>query len=187
MRNTSDNEKSIGKLFREASAGEREAFEKLYAEFYTPLYRYMYFRLKNRSDALDLTQTVFFKFWKNIGSYKEAGTPSAFLYTIARNTLIDFFRTKKHDAIPSDELVAKQDEATVPELPRDDSFAEEIRNSLLILGDSEREIITLRFMSELSNAEISTITGKTEPAIRQIQSRALRALREHLKNKKLFE
>lgn len=172
-------------LVQEAKDGNSTAFSTLYEHYLTPIFRFVYFRVRTHEDAEDLTQHIFLKAWSALPEFKHQGKYfSAWLYRIARNTTIDYWRKKKEISLDpgAAAFLNQRDES-----PRPDTVAENkedadlFRKALHVLNEDQQTILTLKFIEDLSNKEIALITDKTEGAIRQIQSRALRALRQHLK------
>ena len=165
-----------------AKKGDHEAFSYLYKAYITPLYRYIYFRTGNKVDAEDLVQDVFLKAYKSFLNYSYSGTsPLAYFYTIARNTVIDFHRKKKIPVADDEESsmrVVDDKETPDQEAMRNES-AIALHKQIGLLSEDQRDVVTLRFIEGLSTEEISTMLGKTEVAVRQLQSRALRALRKN--------
>lgn len=172
-------------LLARAKQGDHTAFGELYEMYFTSVFRYIYFRVRSRPEAEDLTQVVFVKAFEAMPRFTEQGrSPLAFFFTIARNTVINFWR-KKREVLPRDPeeffatLVSNQ--ATPEEIV---SRAEQFSNVKLViqsLTDEQQEVITLRFMGELSNREIAGMLGKSEDAVRQLQCRGLKALRDYFK------
>lgn len=169
------------KLFEAVQNGDTEAFGALYTLYYTPIYRYFYFRLKDKDEARDLTQTVFLKVFKvreNItGTLHE---PLSYFYTVARNTLIDY-RRKNKETLSLDEtmLDIPAPEEDLEEKLNDKILFKELEKAFNILTQEQREVITLKFIEDQSNTEIASILGKREEAIRQLQSRAIRLLKKY--------
>jgi len=159
-------------------------FENLYQAYLTPVYRYCYVRLGSKEAAEDVAQVVFEKVWKAKEGYRNQGkTPLAYLFTIARNTIID--RLRRTEAIPMDPqtpafLIAEDDTHD----PRSDSHrreaAEIVYRGLGKLAEEPREVLVLRYIAELSYEDISLLLGKTQEAIRQIVSRGLKELRNYI-------
>ncbi len=176
-------------LFAKAKAGDSEAFGALYPLYYTPIFRYLYARTKKRADAEDLAQTVFMKVF-GARERIEMGnaSPLAYFFVVAKNTLIDLWRKKKHGMIVSDEAVEKMSDSVSDgdRLVREHESKEFLAEALRKLTPDQEEIIALRYMGDLSTKEIKDITGKNEDAIRQLESRALKALRIYCKDKKYF-
>lgn len=170
----------IQDIITQAKNGNSEAFALLYKEYYVPLYRYIHLRIKNKEQVEDLTQDVFLKIYRTLGSLDPAATsPIGYFYTIARNTLIDHWRKKSTGASVSDDELMLQVADESPDAMATASLKEQ--SSLLYecldeLTDEQREVISLRFIQELSTAEIAAQLGKKETAVRQLQVRGLRTL-----------
>ncbi len=167
----------------------RQLGEKLYVSHYTPLYRYLFFRLRNKRDAEDLAQTVFVKAFASLkhGIWDGAGDIH-YLFTIARNTLIDHFRRSKHVPITSDELI----EATADTVTTSAPVEEREHRELVALGISklkaaEAEAVTLRYLSDMEYSDIARLMDKREDAVRQLVHRGLKSLREHLEQDGLLD
>lgn len=163
-----------------------ERFEELYERFFTPVFRYIMLRVKNRAEAEDLAQTVFMKAYQANPPGKGGQELSLnYFFTVARNTVIDHWRKKK------DVVVDDPDEAfeNIPdtETPETGAMRGEantaVQEALGHASPLEREVLILKFMNELSTKEIAKLLGKTEVAVRQLQSRGLKAVRGHLQDK----
>mgnify|MGYP001593937788 CR=1 FL=1 len=180
----------IPELVERARNGDAESFARLYRHYLTPIYRFLYWRVKNREDADDLAQTVFTKAWNAIPSLQKEGNHfTAWLYTIARNAAMDYWRKKKEVLFDIPEAIeGRMDPApdTAMDAVERAEGASILRKALGVLNDDQQEIIILRFFEEMSNKEISNITGKTEAAIRQIQCRALKMMRDFCKQRKIL-
>ncbi len=169
----------IQKTVERAKQGDHEAFSLLYSEYYVPVYRYIYARVKRKEQTEDLVQDVFVKIYKSVGSLNpQAASPLAYFYTIARNTLIDHWRKKTIQSESDDEFLASipDPSPTALEAARLREDADLLRACLSKLTAEQQEAVTLRYVSELSNKEIAAIMDKNETAVRQLQVRALRTL-----------
>lgn len=176
-----NNQGNLKSLILQAKEGNDKAFEEVYKGYYTPLFRYILTRIKDRAEAEDMTQIVFMKIWKYIPSWNEEHTsPLSFFFTVARNTLIDHFRKNKNKEIVSDEIVYNfsLSKDSGEDISGEKELKEEIRNSILKLSVDQQEIIILYYMNDMTYKEIAEMTGKQEEAIRQLHSRAIKKLRE---------
>ena len=175
---------NLKKLILKAKGGDSGAFEEVYSTYYTPLFRYIYSRVKSKEEAEDMTQNVFIKIWNAVPTWNASHTsPLSFFFTVARNTMIDYFRKSSHKEIVSDEVIRKFADTVGSHM---DTESQETKDSLLLaiskLTDEQREVITLFYTQDLTYEEISTITGKRQDAIRQIHSRAMKKLRDLYKH-----
>ena len=125
-------------------------------EQYDKVYRYCYFRVKNQHLAEDITQETFLRFFES-SSYKDAGRPLAYLYTVARNLCIDEFR-KVHTEELKEEIVQNGFEDAVVE-------KENLHQAMATLSKEEQELILLRYVNEVSLADISKMYGKSRFAL----------------------
>ena len=186
----SKNQHDPSVLIELAKQGDSSAFGILYKMYFTPVFRYIYFRVKDKKTAEDLVQSVFLKAYESISGFREQGKdPLAYFFTIARNAVIDYWRKKKEILMEGNEEIldkVRDTEASPLEFIEKGDKAAVLKEAIKNLTDDQQEIINLKFISDLSNAEISKITGKNEDAIRQLQSRALKNLREILKENKLI-
>lgn len=159
--------------------GDAEAFGSLYDQLCDDMYRYFYHQTGRRDDAEDLVSLTFLRAWQAISSFKWRGRPfEAWLFTVARNQLIDFYR-RQRDSAPLDD--ASEDANPGPEAIALASLdAAATRTALDRLTREQREVLVLKFYLNRDNHEIATIMGKREGTIRGLQLRALRALRRQL-------
>lgn len=170
-------------LMQLAKEGDPEAFGRLYELYFTPVYRYLYLRTKNKEEAEDLSQSVFIKVFKSIGSFQDKNRPPlAYFFTVARNTVIDHWRKRKDILIdkPLETGIAMENEADNPlDLIDKKSTAQAIYKAIENLTEEQQEVIILKFINDLTTAEIAKILEKKEDAIRQLQCRALKILKQY--------
>jgi len=164
------------RLVELAKAGDGQAFARLYEAYFDRVYRFIFFRVTDDEVAEDLASQVFLKAWENLHRYRPHGPFLAWLYAIARNTVIDNYRTRK-PTVSLDEAapVATQDEKLDDRL----QFQFEIQalqEAMQRLTQEQQEVITLKFIAEYDTAEIARHMGKSEGAVRALQMRALQAL-----------
>ena len=125
-------------------------------EQYDKVYRYCYFRVKNRHLAEDITQETFLRFFES-HHYRDVGRPLTYLYTIARNLCIDEFRKVPVEEL-KEEIVQNGFEEAIVE-------KESLYQAMEILSKEEQELILLRYVNELSLADLSKIYGKSRFAL----------------------
>lgn len=180
-------EEEIKQLIIQAKSGDTEAFGVVYNKYLTPIYRYIYLRVRDKDLADDLTQDVFIKVFNSLGTFTiRSGSPLSYFYTVARNVLIDNYRKKKNVLISEEELEGRMVDEDTPEKQ---SIVKDTVNTLSkaleTLSENESEAITLKFIENYSNKEIGEIMGKSEEAVRQLQSRGMKTLRTVLKKEDL--
>lgn len=167
-------------LVGKAIEGESSAFGTLYDHYQPRIYRFVLIRVGRREEAEDLTHQAFLNAWKNIGNYKHRGLPfSSWLYRIARNLIIDFYRTAKNDLPLDDELnVITEDHRLLEKKLENEQLMAAIRT----LKNEHQEVIILRFIEEYSIAETAAAMERSQGAVKLLQHRALHRLRLTLEN-----
>lgn len=165
-------------LIQQAKWGNKDAFGKLYEMYLGKIYRYIFFQVgQNVHIAEDITEIVFIKAWEGLEKYK-IGSFQAWLYQIARNAVIDHYREHSRTTVLEDHVIDdKQDHEHEVFLGME---MDRVRAAMKHLTEEQQELITLKFVDELSNKEIAKLLGKKEDAIRAMQYRALQALRDYL-------
>jgi len=167
-------------LVSRAQSGEQDAFTLLYREYVAQIYRYIYLRVGQSAQAEDLTQEVFLRVIKNIGNYRYRGRPFvSWLFRIAHNLVIDYYRQMKKEGtvffIDSISITVDDDPAVTVE---QDMEMLEIKQAIDKLPPRQREVISLRFGSELSIAETARAIGKTEGTVKKLQYEGIIKLRK---------
>ena len=163
-------------LVEKAKAGDADAFGQLYDACVDRVYRFIYFRVSDQSTAEDLTSQVFLKAWQNFDRYRPNGPILAWLYAIARNTVIDHYRTFKQ-TVPLDDAVpvAAQDDKLDDQVELQFEMSS-LQESLKNLTEEQQEVLLLKFIAEYETDQIARKMGKSEGAVRALQMRALQAL-----------
>lgn len=160
---------------------DKDAFGEIYSRYVERIYNYIYYRTGNTDDAQDLTARTFHRAMRHIPNYKDKGVPfSAWLYRIARNLVANWHRDQsRRQMVSIDEIMHLQHGEGSPE-----SLMQMLQNEEQLLGavrklPSERqELLILKFLHELPNAEIGAIMGRSEGAIKSLYHRTLVALRD---------
>ena len=167
-------------LVRRAQNRDQEALAQLYEEHFDKIYRYITIRIGDKMEAEDLTQQVFLNTLRSISSFKWKGTPfSAWLFRIAHNQVVDYLRKRKRTAGPLDESLASSGDS--PHLLAERKLdIEQLLSATQQLTPAQREVISLRFTSELSIAQVAEVMGKSQGAVKALQHSAIVALRKVL-------
>lgn len=168
-------------IIARARAGEEAALIELY-EWYKPrVYRFLYYRLRDKHSAEDLTTEVFLRMLQSLPSFQFQGTPfQAWLFQIARNLVVDDFRrqsVRNHD--PLDEVLEANEE--LPEdIAQGRMMKAELQDALLELTAGQLDVIALRFIAGQSIADVAQALDKSESAVKSLQARGLKALEQRL-------
>ena len=169
-------------LVQEAGS-DPEAFGELYERHVRKIYNYIYYRTGNHHDAEDLTARVFQRALRHVGNFQDQGVPfTAWLYRIAHNLVANWHRDRsRRPVVPLDKHAAVSEVAEHPEF---EAIAHEEQQMLLLavrrLPADRQELLILKFVERLSNAEIGEIMDRTEGAIKSLYHRTLIALREEV-------
>ena len=163
-----------------------EAFGLLYERYIDRIYSYVYYRTGNHHDAEDLTARVFHQALKHIPRYVQRGAPfSSWLYRIAHNLVANWHRDRSRRQVVSLDQVA----SVAPlgdESPFEHAARSERRDKLLEairrLPADRQQLLILKFVERLPNAQIGQIMGRTEGAIKSLYHRTLVSLRSDLAN-----
>lgn len=185
MADCQDEDPQDSDLVRQAVAGDHQAFGLLYDRYSLPIYRFLRAHLSDPYEAENITSEVFLRAWQSLTTYQERGHPfSSYLFRIARNAIIDSHRKSRFRIIPLDRTNLEIDESHLPSeiLARDQEIGQ-LHQALLGLKEVYRSVLILRFLVGLSSAEVSSILGRSEGAVRVLQHRALKRLKRIMVDK----
>lgn len=158
----------------------RDDFEKIYDEYFPKIYNYIFYRLMSREDTEELVSEVFLKVVGNLEQFdSEKAQFKTWIYRIAQNTLIDFYRTRKPEASLDDENVDWEPsvdfEAQLESITSPKRRA--IYQALTKLKERERMIIYYRFFEGYTNREIAKLLRMNESTVGTVLNRALKKLK----------
>ena len=163
---------------KQVQAGNAEAFGILYDRYLDKIYRFIYYKTFNKETAEDLTSEVFHKALIKITSFDlDKGSFSTWLYQIARNRVIDYYRTAK-SVVPLEDVFDMGVDERTPETLDAVAKLGEVKEYLQTLSAKQREIITLRVWEEKSYREIAELLGGSEDSVKMAFSRIIKELRE---------
>ncbi len=164
---------------------KKEKFGDLYDKHVDEIYRFVFLKVSTREVAQDITSEAFKKGWEAFKKNSEMKNPRAYLYRIARNLVIDHYRTKK-EHITNQEII---DELQDHSKDLEDKAAEakemaKVKEAMENLKDSYQDIIIYKYLEEMENSEIARIMEKSEGAVRVTAHRAINALEKELERLK---
>jgi RNA polymerase sigma-70 factor (ECF subfamily) len=172
---------AIERFVAEARSGDEWAFGMIFSHYHEPVYRFIASRVHRPSDAEDLTQLVFVKALEALPRYESRGVPfGGWLFRLARNTVIDFVRTRHEHAELEAVAERAHGDAGPDEIALIRQELDAVSTALRTLTDEQREAIALRFFAGLSAREAAEAMGKQEGTVRGLQFRAIAALRRQL-------
>lgn len=173
---------------QKAINGDEQAFTILYDENIDVIYRFVEIRVGDPQTAEDLTSKIFMKSWEKLSTFQDRGVPfRAWVFRIARNAIIDHYRTRK-DVAPL-ELVSNTSDGTQPmgEKLANDMDAEQVLALMEQLTSSQRQVLILRLMDGLTTDEAAANLNKRAGAVRALHMRALHRMTKLLKGTSLKE
>lgn len=162
---------------------DQDAFGQLYERYSQRIYQYIFYRTGSEADAEDLAAKTFMRAWQHMATYDDRGVPfSAWLYRIAHNLVANWHRDhSRRKVISLDDLSRWQVNEDGPEAS---ALLSEDRAALLSavrrLPADRQELLALKFVEHLSNAEIGGVMGRSEGAIKSLYHRTLLSLRDEL-------
>jgi RNA polymerase sigma-70 factor (ECF subfamily) len=165
------------------AGSDPEAFGEIYERHVRRIYNYIYYRTGNHHDAEDLTARVFQRAMRHVANFEDQGVPfSAWLYRIAHNLVANWHRDRsRRPVVPLEHYIVSSKESSHPEV---EAIVKEERRMLLAavrqLPPDRQQLLILKFVEQLSNAEIGEIMGRTEGAIKSLYHRTLNALRDEI-------
>ena len=178
MRESSESQDKI--LLLKASQGDAEAFGLLFDKYSKKIYRFIYFKVSNPEIAEDITSQCFLRVWEQIGTEQKIRKFQSWLYRVARNLVIDYYRSRQKEELPLIYSI-EQLESELPNINADQELdLKQLEKLLFTLKSEVREIITLRYIEELSIKEIAKIVDKSPANVRVIIHRALKELQKHV-------
>lgn len=170
------------RLVHRARRGDRKAFRALFDDLHDPVHAYLDRRCDDRHDTEDLVSTVFHKLLSNLGTFDPGrGSVTGWVMTMARHALIDHLR-RRRDTVDVDrmaDVLAGPGADPLAGIIRTEE-AERVRTELARFPAETRELLALRYGEGLRHAEVASLTGLTEVAVRQRLSRAVKQLRERV-------
>ncbi len=184
-RTISDN---IAALALEAKT-DSAAFGRLYDLYVQPVYRYLLSRVGSVHEAEDLTSKTFIAAYEALPKYHERGLFAAWLFRIARSKMNDQFRKRRHEVpwheAPWDEAPLEtagdfiEGEDSLGKVILDEDFAR-LRSVIKDLDGDDQDLLRLRYVANLSFAEIAELLGKREDAVKKTLYRLLARLKEQM-------
>jgi RNA polymerase sigma-70 factor (ECF subfamily) len=164
------------RLLIEAAKADPQRFAALYERHFERVYAFVARRTRHRGEAEDVTSEVFHHALAHLGRYEWRGAPfSAWLFQIARNSLADRWQR----AVREQERSARdpRDVAGDPDVDRRAMLADLVGR----LPVDQQHVVVARFVERRSIGEIARALGRTEGAVKQLQYRALEALRARVR------
>lgn len=176
-----DRKEEIENLVLKSQEGDEASFIELYDILLDPIYQYIHMRVPN-TEVEDLTEVVFMKMWEHLHSYQSKGNLFvSWIFKIAHNVVVDFYKSQKRDVSLEDVVIEADNVMSDPKARSHRSLNSVVlKKALDNIPDSYAEVLTLKFLDQMDNDEISKILEKSEGSIRVMQHRALKELKKVL-------
>jgi len=160
----------------------QKKFSKIYDKYIDRIYRFIFLKVSSSEIAEDLTSETFLRGWRVFKSdQQEIDNPQAFLYRIARNLVVDFYRDKGKAQVISTEYVQIEDSRV--DLGKEAEIGSDmkiIQSALSNLKEDYQNAIIWRYLDDLPIQEVAKLLGKSEQATRTTLHRALKSLKSRL-------
>ncbi len=167
----------------ERAKRDPNAFGELYERYVDRIYNYIYYRTSDVPEAEDLTARVFYRALGHIEEYNHRGAPfAAWLYRIAHNLVANWHRDRsRRKYIRLDDLISVVEKSASPHSQAEQSERARILLDAIVRLPAERQqLLILKYIEDLPNADIAKIMGRSEGAIKSLYHRTLLALRDDL-------
>lgn len=165
-----------------------EKFNQIYDQYIDKIYRYIFLKVNSKDIAEDLTSETFLKYWQALNKKKEENSflnpiknNQAFLYEVARNLVIDYYRKKeKTKAVSLTDFSLVDQKSDLEGKSILNSDFEQVQLALNNLKDDYQNVILWYYLENFSIKEIADMLGRTEQATRVLLHRALKSLKKEL-------
>ena len=177
------NEQIEQRYIRELKADSRKAFNALYQMYCARLYAFAYQYTKSREDAEEIVQDVFVRLWNSRTIIRQEDSLRSLLFIMSKHSLINAYRANLNSLVYED-YVDYQSELVVDDIANKieyDEFIRELKRALGTLPATQRKVIELSRLQELSNKEIAQELSLSEQTVKNQLSLGLKALRSELK------
>ncbi len=166
----------------ERARRDPEAFGLLYERYVARIYRYLYYRTGNPQDAEDLTARTFYRALEHLPRYQERGLPfTAWLYRIAHNIVVNWQRDRRRRPVVAlDHVVTHAEDSDPQGMLEEEEERERLMRAFRALAPDRQELLILKFVEGMSNAQIGAIMGRSEGAIKSLYHRTLLELKRNL-------
>jgi RNA polymerase sigma-70 factor (TIGR02952 family) len=172
----------LAEIGEKAAGGIARAFTELYEQYLPKVYRYVSYRISDVHMAEDLTSIIFEKALTKFQSYRsEKASFSTWIFSIARNTLIDHYRVNRREQeVPLDTALFLSSQGDDPEetMVKNEEYRQ-LQSCISRLATHEKEIIALKFGAEMTNRQIARTLGLSESNVGTILFRTVRKLRDN--------
>jgi RNA polymerase sigma-70 factor (ECF subfamily) len=167
-------------IIQKCQNGDLEEFDRLYKYYFDRIYRFVAYRVLDKQIAEDITSQTFFKALKSIKGFSAGkGNFSSWIYRIARNNIIDYYRGNKSNLDISEMWNLRSSDNLENEVETQEKIGQAL-DALKKLTKEHQEILIMRIWDNLPYKEIALITGKSEANCKVIFSRSIQKLKKEV-------
>lgn len=163
----------------QAARQDPRAFGELYKLYVTRVFRYLYSRLGNRQEAEDITAQTFLAAFESFDHFRGSGHFAAWLFTIARNKAMDHYRKQKNTLPLESESLSPIDDDPLYRVIQSEQSAQ-LAGLIRQLPGEEQQLLQLRFLAEMTFAEMAQFLHRSEQAVKKATYRLLARLQSQL-------
>lgn len=168
--------------FLRLKSGDADAFAFFYDKYVKSIYRFIYIKTGNKQVAEDITQDVFLKIWQHLVDKKNIKSFQAFIFRIARNTVIDHYRSAKQE-LPLEYIAESVEMAEIVVSADKHMDTAILLKEINQLKSEYQEVLLLRYVEDMSVEDIAQVMDKDKNNIRVTLHRALSKLKTITKGK----
>ena len=161
----------------------RKQFSKIYDQSINKIYRFVYIKVNSQEVAEDITSKVFLRGWDSFKvNCDKISNPNAFLYQIARNLVVDYYREKGRTQFVSTDSIPDVVDASVniEEGAITSANLAMVKDALANMKDDYQNVVIWHYLDEMPIPEIAQLLERSEEATRVLLHRALNSLRQNL-------
>ncbi len=160
-----------------------KSFSDMYRQEVDALFRFCLQRTSDREKAIELTQETFSRYWEAVANGKSIDNPRAFIYKVARNLVIDWYRKKKPVSLDAKFFDEDENDYDVPDekahkLIEINTDASRVLSMLEKLDEEYRDVIYFRYLEDFSPQEIAEVLGLNANTVSIRITRGMDALRK---------
>ena len=182
MEEHTKNKNLIEMLVNKARTGDKDALTELYGVFREKIYRYVFFKCGTHADAEDITNEVFLRMIQSIANFQWKGIGfSSWLFKIASNLVVDYYRNKSRrniESIEDRDYIGETNWEQISEFLDNRDLFQAIYKDTEDLTDLQKEVVNLRFVGDLSLKETAEAMSKNVNSVKAIQHAAIKKLKE---------
>ena len=167
------------------SRARKKFFSKFYDQHVEKIYRFIFLKINSPEVSQDLTAETFTRFWKQLGSTTDIENPRAFVYSVARHLVIDYYRKGRFEMLEIEKIQIEDQSSNLEQKEILSSDIKDLKAGLRNLSEDYQNVLIWYYLDEFTVSQIAEMINKTENATRVTIHRALNALRAQIEDKNM--